>query len=209
MPLKRRSSSTLINTAQTSPKKTKSKPLKVGFAQKARPEEDTTISDETGKMDNAHTADNFHVNPGNIYKAFVTTLQLDDEDLIVLSANSGNRRYPIRKPTEIPNNITGMIPYFHTNSRPAKDKRFSVWTTARISHNLQWEVIVENARYCFTDEGIVMMNKRIQTFKTQIPGYLQFVDNNADPLDLTYEIQADIDNSLTWTIYIREPFELD
>ena len=180
------------------------------------------MSDRDGEMDNVRnydtfvtlkidfdTADNFHTNLGAKYRTFVTTLQLVDEELIVLSANPANRRDPIMKPTDIPNNITGMIPYFYTNSRPAKDKRFSVWATARISHNLGWEDIVETSRYGLTDEGIVMMVKRIQTFKTQIPGYLQFVDNDADPLDLTSQIQADIGTSLTWTLYMREPFELD
>ena len=60
------------------------------------------------------TANDFHTNLTNKYKALLNTLQLTDEDLIILSANPHNRRDPITEPIQIPNNITVMIPYFYT-----------------------------------------------------------------------------------------------
>ena len=42
-----------------------------------------------------------------------------------------------------------------------------------------------------------------------MPGYLQFVDNNADPTDLCNQIVMDIGDDWTWTLYNKEPFELD
>ena len=153
------------------------------------------------------TADAFAAILSNKYKTFLTTLQIIDDSLIILSANPTIRRKPIFLPADIPTNVTGMIPYFHTTSRPAKDKAFSIWSTARLSHNADWEDIIETSRYGLTDDGMMMMYKRIQTFKTQMPGYLQFVDNNADPQDLCNQICEDIGNKFTVTIYNREPFE--
>ena len=160
----------------------------------------------TLKVDFA-TADDFATNLHEKYKAFLQTLQIVDDSLIILSANSSIRRDPIFQPEEIPTTVTGMIPYFHTTSRPAKDKAFSIWSTARISHDSDWEDIIETSRYGLTDDGIVMMYKRIQIFKTQMPGYLQFVDNNADPQDLCAQVCDNIGDRFTVTIHHREPFE--
>ena len=160
----------------------------------------------TLKMDFA-TADDFATNLYEKYKVFLNTLQIVDESLIILSANPSIRRDPIFQPEEIPTTVTGMIPYFHTTSRPAKDKAFFIWSTARISHDADWEDIIETSRYGLTDDGIVMMYKRIQTFKTKMPGYLQFVDNNADPQDLCAQVCDDIGDQFTVTIHNREPFE--
>ena len=151
----------------------------------------------------------FHINLRKKYMEFLTILQMIDQDLILLTANPANLRDIISNPASLPSRMTGMIPYFYTNSRPAKDKSFMIWATARISHNVEWEDIVENSRYDLTEENITLMVKRIQCFKTQIPGYLQFVDNNADPTDLSSQIVMDIGDDWNWTLYNKEPFELD
>ena len=80
-----------------------------------------------------------HINLRNKYIVFLTTLQLVDQDLILLTANPENWRDIISDPASLPSRMTGMIPYFYTNSRPAKDKSFMIWATARISHNIEWE----------------------------------------------------------------------
>jgi len=153
------------------------------------------------------TADSFATTLSDKYKSFLTTLQIIDDSLIILTANPTIRRAPILLPADIPTNVTGMIPYFYTTSRPAKDKAFSIWVVARISHNVDWEDIVETSRYGLTEDGMMMMYKRIQTFKTQMPGYFQFIDNNADPQDLCSQVCDDIGNKFTVTIHNREPFE--
>lgn len=160
----------------------------------------------TLKLDFA-IADAFPTNLLAKYKAFLTILKIVDESLIILSANLANRRDPILLPAKIPTNVTDMIPYFYTTSRPAKDKAVSIWTTARISHYADWEDIIETSRYGLTDDGMLMMYKRIQTLKTQIPGYFQFVDNNADSQDLYAQVCDDIGSHLTLTIHNRESFE--
>ena len=54
---------------------------------------------------------------------------------------------------------------------------------------------------------MMMMYKRIQTFKSQVPGYFQFVDNNANPLDICSQVCDDIGHGFTVTCLNREPFE--
>lgn len=112
------------------------------------------------------TAIDFHTNQARKHKALLTTLLLTDEYLIIASTNPANRRDPITDPKEMPTNITGVIPYFCTNSRSDKDRPFPVWATARISHNFDWEDIIEASWYGVTDDYIMMMIKKIQKFKT-------------------------------------------
>jgi len=153
------------------------------------------------------TADAFTTTLADKYKSFLTTVQIVDDSLIVLTANPYTRRTPIFLPADIPTTVTGMIPYFYTTSRPAKDKAFSIWATARISHNADWEDIIDTSRYGLTEEGIMLMYKRVQTFKSQVPGYFQFVDNNADPADICSQVCDDIGQEFTVTCVNREPFE--
>ena len=53
----------------------------------------------------------------------------------------------------------------------------------------------------------MILYKRIQTFKAHVPGYFQFVDNNADPLDICSQVCDDIGHGFTVTCLNREPFE--
>jgi len=209
-----------VNFEDTNPKHTEPPITTTNTTAKSNKTSDPPSQERDAELDNLRnhdtyvtlkvdltTADSFASILSDKYKSFFTTVQLVDNTCILLTANPEFRRPPLIHPADIPNTITGMIPYFHTTSRPAKDKSYSIWVVARLSHDAPWEDIIETSRYELSDDNMLLMHKRIQTFKSQVPGYLQFVDNNADPQDIYSQICDDIGYIFTWTCHNREPFE--
>ena len=103
--------------------------------------------------------------------------------------------------------MTKMGKYFYTTSRPPKEGKEDMWFTFRISTTEELGDLMQTTEYDLRDENIVLMRKKLQCFKTATPGYLQFIDNNMDPLDLYNQIIDNIGKIGTWTIIVKKPWE--
>lgn len=57
------------------------------------------------------------------------------------------------------------------------------------------------------EQGLQFMCKRLQTFESETPGYFQFLNNLADPIDVHQQIQEDIQHNKLWTLYSKKPWE--
>ena len=141
------------------------------------------------------------------YAYLLNTLQLVDDTACFLCANPDKDFDPIEVPEDLPKKMTGLSPYFPTSSRTSPDKAFTFWSTARLAHDVPWEDIVDHTNYDLSEEGIVLMRKRIQSFKTKTPAYFLFINNQIDPLDFVAQVQEDLAKDYDWTVYNRKPWE--
>ena len=67
-----------------------------------------------------------------------------------------------------------------------------IWATARFSFDSEWEDLVNCTSYDLEEDGIQLLQKYAQGFKTESPGYFLFVNDQSDPLDLSSQIKEDI-----------------
>jgi len=108
--------------------------------------------------------------------------------------------------------MTGISNYFYSSGRPPKinpkpDKSPTVWETTRLSFDGEWDDLVNCTSYDLEEGGIKILRKHIQCFKTESPGYLLFVNNQSDPLDLSSQIEEDIGTTWEWTLRNKAPWE--
>jgi len=82
-----------------------------------------------------------------------------------------------------------------------------VWATARPSFDVEWEDLVNCTLYDLEEDGIQVLHKHVQCFKTESPGYLLFVNNQSDPLDLSSQIEEDIGTTWVWNLWNKAPWE--
>ena len=143
----------------------------------------------------------------NKYMTLLSTLLDADDELELLSADPDKSHDIITSPNKIPQKMTKMGKYFHTTSRPPKEGEGDMWSTFRISTTEEIADLMQSTEYDLRDENIVLMRKRLQCFKTATPGYLQFIDNKIDPLDLYNQITDDIGKIGMWTIVVKKPWE--
>ena len=179
-------------------------------------EEDTSMTNDTVKKPTAYFMNvKFTVSAANDvlqdirtkYKSLLSTLIEADDELVLLSADPSKPQPPISDPGKIPEKMTKLGKYFQSTSRPPKEDEGDIWATFRINTKEDLEDILHATEYDLRDEHIVLMRKRLQCFKTTIPGYFQFIDNKVDPLDLFNQITEDIGRKSTWTIVIKKPWE--
>jgi len=57
------------------------------------------------------------------------------------------------------------------------------------------------------EDGIKILRKHAQCFKRESHGYLSFVNNQSDPLDLSSQIEEDIGTTWKWTLWNKTPWE--
>ena len=141
------------------------------------------------------------------YKSLLSTLIEADDKLVFLSADPTKPQPILLDPGKIPEKMTKLGKYFQSTSRPPKDGDGDIWATFRIQADEDLGDILQATEYDLRDENIVLMRKRLQCFKTATPGYLQFIDNKVDPLDLYNQISEDIGREFTWTVVIKKPWE--
>jgi len=82
-----------------------------------------------------------------------------------------------------------------------------VWATVRLSFDGECDDLVNCTSYDLEEDGIQLLRKHVQCFKTESPGYLLFVNNQLDPLDLSYKIEEDIGTTWECTLSNKLPWE--
>jgi len=135
-----------------------------------------------------------------------------DESVIFLPVNPDKTGETLRKDSQTSDKMTKLAVYFHYTSRlpkmNSKAKKLPIiWATARIAYDDDWEDIANVTSYNLEEAGIMLLKKRVQCFKTEGPGYILFVDNQTDPLDLVSQIQDNIGTSYEWTLYNNKPWK--
>ena len=145
------------------------------------------------------------------YIMFINTLQEVDENLIIKGVNVTKGNKKITNPKTLPERNIGLNKYFYTTSKPPKaDKNGGVgviWATALICTDESFDELATASHFDLESEGITMMKKRLQCFKSVTPAYFQFVDNRADPEDIKRQIVADIGEKWKWILFNRKPWE--
>ena len=141
------------------------------------------------------------------YHYFLSTLQLADENAVLLSVNPDRAGSipTIQNPDSLPSRMTALTPYFTSTTKANRQKAFNFWANARIGHDIPWEDLVETTTYDLHEIQLQLMKKRVQCFKSVTLGYLIFVNNQTDPLDLVAQIEEDIDGVYDWTLYNKKP----
>ena len=147
----------------------------------------------------------------NKYIFLVKILQEVDETLILKGVNINKGTISLKDPELLPKKNIGINKYFHTTSKaPKPDKnggKGMIWATAYIGTEETFDDLSSAAQYDLEAEGIMMMKKRLQCFKSVTPAYFQFLDNRADPEDIRRQIEDDIGESWSWILFNRKPWE--
>jgi len=82
-----------------------------------------------------------------------------------------------------------------------------VWAKERLSFDDEWENLAKYTSYDLDEDGIQLLRKHVQCFKTESPGYFLFVNNQPDRLDLSSQIEEDIGTTLEQTLWNKAPWE--
>ena len=139
----------------------------------------------------------------NLLQADDTILILPYDPKLDLTDSS-----PLREASDIPDKMTTLQRYFKITSRaPKLNEKATVWGNARISHDSEFEDILNLVSYDLQSNDINCMLKRVQCFASTHPGYFHFICNQSEPDDIYNQIATDIGDKWLWTLYNRIPWE--
>ena len=145
------------------------------------------------------------------YITLIKTLQEVDEKLLIKGVNVEKTNISISDPDKLPARNIGLNKYFHTTSKPPKadknDGKGMIWATALIGTDETFDDLAAASQFDLEAEGIIIMKKRLQCFKSITPAYFQFLDNRADPDDIRRQIEEDIGEHWNWILFNRKPWE--
>ena len=139
----------------------------------------------------------------NLQQADDTTLILPYDPKLDLTDTA-----PLRQVSDLPDKMTALQRFFKITSRaPKLNEKATVWSNARISHDSEFEDILNLISYDLQSNDINCMIKRVQCCTSTNPGYFHFICNQSDSEDVYNQIVNDIGDKWLWTIYNRVPWE--
>ena len=103
--------------------------------------------------------------------------------------------------------LTAISNYFYTSSRAPRSGTGTIWATARIQIQNDIEHLLNVTTFELEEQDMLLRLKRLQVLHSETPGYFQFMNNMADPLDVQQQIQEDIQHETVWVLYSKKPWE--
>jgi len=104
---------------------------------------------------------------------------------------------PVCDAEDLPTKMTALQKCINVITRcPRPGEGVTVWANICISHDYEFEEILNLTSFDLQSNEINLMSKRIQAHKSNTPGYFQFICNQAEPLDVYQQIITDI--GTTW-----------
>ena len=114
----------------------------------------------------------------------------------------------IRNAEDLPTKMTALQRFVAVTTRcPKPGHGATVWANFRISHDSEFEDIMNLTSFDLQSNEMNMMSKRIQAHKSQSPGYFHFICNQSEPDDVYNQIISDIGSTWNWTLYNKVPWE--
>ena len=145
------------------------------------------------------------------FKIIVDNLQQADDSTLILPYDPKldlTDTCQIRQIQDIPIKMTALQRFFKITSRALKgNEKATVWGNARISHDSEFDDILNLITYDLQSNDISCMLKRVQCFASYNPGYFHFICNQSEPEDIHQQISHDIGEKWLWTLYNRMPWE--
>ena len=145
------------------------------------------------------------------YTILIDTLLQVDEELLI---NPYDPKHDLtdtrslRTAKDLPSKMTTLQRYIAITSRcPKSGKGATIWANLRISHDSDFEEIMNLTSFDLESNEINLMTKRIQSDKSSSPGYFHFISNQSDPDDIYKQIISDIGDTWNWTLYSKIPWE--
>ena len=147
----------------------------------------------------------------NKYTILIDTLLQADEELLI---NPYDPKHDLtdtkslRAAKDLPNKMTALQRFIAVTTRcPKPGKGATIWANLRISHDSEFEEIMNLTSFDLESNEINLMTKRIQAHKSHSPGYFHFICNQSDPDDVYNQITADVGDTWNWTLYNKIPWE--
>ena len=132
----------------------------------------------------------------NKYTILIDTLLQAEEELLVNPYESKHDIIDIkslRAAEYLPTKMTALQRLVAVTIHcPKSSKGATICANIRISHDSEFEDIMNLTSFDLESNEINLMSKRIQAHKSSCPGYLHFVCNQSDPDDVYNQIISDI-----------------
>ena len=145
------------------------------------------------------------------YHKLLSTLKESNKTCILLLVIHLTMDNTIVEPEEIPTNMSALMRHFMATSK-IRDKTRSVWETARLGFNGNFEMTMNCTDYNLRASNTLLTKKRLQLPFTETICYLQFVENTIDTDSAHKLIQGGLKNidpeaEHNWVLYRKVPWE--
>lgn len=145
------------------------------------------------------------------YSTLIDILLQADEELLVNQYDPkhdyDNAKF-LRNAKDLPSKMTALQRFVAVTTRcPKPGHGATIWANIRISHDTEFEDIMNLTSFDLQSNEMNMMSKRIQAHKSNSPGYFHFICNQSDPDDVYNQIIMDIGSTWNWTLYNKVPWE--